>query len=133
MKKRIMIVDDEKEVREFVSTLLEENGYVPLQAANGEAAMGSLRENRPDLIILDILMPKQSGIKIYQELKTNPSYRDIPVVICSGIARRTFLRTQAARMDFCGQAVCEPEAYVEKPVKPQYLAKILKKILDQSV
>ncbi len=132
MKKHIMVVDDEREAREFVATLLEENGYVPIQASNGEEAMATLKENRPDLIVLDILMPKQSGIKMYRQLKMNPAYRSIPVVICSGIAKRTFLRNQAARMDFNGQTLPEPEAYVEKPVTPQYLAKVLKRTLDKS-
>lgn len=129
MEKRVLIVDDEDEVREFVSTVLEENGCIPIIARDGEEAMDMIRQNRPDLIIMDILMPRQSGIRMYRELKSADSFVDIPLIIYSGIAKRTFLRTQAARTEMGGQGVPEPEAYIEKPVKPEYLADIVKKIL----
>ena len=132
MGKRILIVDDEDEVREFVSTVLEENSYVPVIATNGEEAMDMIRHNRPDLVILDILMPKQSGIKMYRELKTTDSFKDIPVVIYSGVAKRTFLRTQAARTEMGGKCVPDPEAYIEKPAKPDYVAEVVRKILMDS-
>ena len=132
MGKRILIVDDEDEVREFVSTVLEENSYVPVIATNGEEAMDMIRHNRPDLVILDILMPKQSGIKMYRELKTTDSFKDIPVVIYSGVAKRTFLRTQAARAEMGGESVPDPEAYIEKPAKPEYVAGVVTKILMDS-
>ena len=132
MGKRILIVDDEDEVREFVSTVLEENSYVPVIATNGEEAMDMIRQNRPDLVILDILMPKQSGIRMYRELKTNDSFKDIPVVIYSGVAKRTFLRTQAARTEMGGESVPDPEAYIEKPAKPEYVAGVVRKILMDS-
>ena len=132
MEKRILIVDDEDEVREFVSTVLEENSYVPVIAINGEEAMDMIRQNRPDLVILDILMPKQSGIRMYRELKTNDSFKDIPVVIYSGVAKRTFLRTQAARTEMGGESVPDPEAYIEKPAKPEYVAEVVRKILMDS-
>lgn len=129
MEKKILIVDDEDEVGEFVSAVLEENGYVPVIARNGEEAMDMVRQNKPELIIMDILMPQQSGIKMYRELKSADSLKDIPVVVYSGIARRTFLRTQAARAEMGGQSVPEPEAYVEKPAKPEYLAGVVRKVL----
>ena len=130
MKKRVLIVDDEDEVREFVSTVLEENGYVPQTAKNGEEAMAIVRKSRPDLIILDVLMPRKGGIKMYRELKTADSFTEIPVVIYSGIAKRTFLRTQTVRSEFSGKSVAEPEGYVEKPSKPEYLAAVVKEILE---
>lgn len=130
MEKRILIVDDEDAVREFVSALLEENGYVPIVASNGEEGMDLVRQNRPDLVILDVLMPKQSGIRMYRELKTADSFKDIPVIIYSGIAKRTFLRTQVARTEMGGESVPEPDAYIEKPAKPEYIAKVVKQILE---
>lgn len=132
MKKVIIVVDDENEVREYVSTALEEIGYLPMGASNGKEAMDMIIESRPDLVILDVLMPRQSGIRMYRELKSSESYKDIPVIIYSGIAKRTFLRTQSGRTDLDGQTVPEPEGYVEKPAKPQYLAKVVKEILENS-
>jgi len=129
MEKKILIVEDEDDVIEFVSTVLRENGFSTVIARNGEEALERIREDRPDLVIMDVLMPKQSGIRMYRKLKTTESLKQIPVVIYSGIARRTYLRTQAAREEIEGETVPEPEAYVEKPAKPEYLADIVRKIL----
>ena len=130
MGKKVLIVDDEDEVREFVSTVLEENGYAPVTASNGAEAMDMVRHDRPDLIIMDILMPEQGGIKMYRELKSEDSFKDIPVVVYSGIAKRTYLRTQAARTEMGGQSVPDPDAYIEKPAKPEKLAEVVKNLLD---
>ncbi len=129
VKKKILVVDDEDQVREYVSTVLEENDYIPVIAANGEEAMEMIKKDKPDMVIMDILMPQQSGIKMYRELKAADFLKDIPVVVYSGIARRTFLRTQAARAEMGGRRVPEPDAYVEKPAKPDHLAAIIKKVL----
>jgi twitching motility two-component system response regulator PilH len=129
MGKRVLVVDDEDEVRDFVSTLLEENGYAPITASDGAEAMDMVRQDRPDLIIMDILMPKQGGIKMYRELKSEDSFKDIPVVVYSGIAKRTYLRTQAARTEMGDQSVPDPEAYIEKPAKPEKLAAVIKSLL----
>ena len=130
MKKKVLTVDDEYQIREFVSTLLEEHGYVPLQARNGEEAMDTIRKNKPDLIILDVLMPRKSGIKLYRELKTTESLKEIPVIIYSGIARRTFMRSQANPSEDEGEGLPQPEAYIEKPAKANAIAKVIKKFLD---
>jgi two-component system phosphate regulon response regulator PhoB len=129
MGKTILAVDDELQTRDFVSTVLEENGYTPVLAENGEEAMEIIRQNKPDLVILDIMMPKQSGIKMYRELKRTESFKDIPVIVCSGLPRRTYLRAQAALTETSGESVPEPDAYIEKPVTPERLEDILNKIL----
>jgi CheY-like chemotaxis protein len=129
MAKTVLSVDDEDHVREFVSTVLEENGYTPILATNGEEAMDIIRKQKPDLIIMDILMPKQSGIKLYRELKSSEILRDIPVIIYSGVAKRTALRAQAAQTETSGASVPDPDAYLEKPVTPERLAATLKELL----
>ncbi len=129
--KTILAVDDEVQARDFVSTVLEENGYTAVLANNGEEAMEIVRQNKPDLVIMDILMPKQSGIRMYRELKTSESLKDIPVIIYSGIARRTLLRAQAGLTESSGESVPDPEGYIEKPVTPERLAATIKKVLGQ--
>ncbi|MBW1769601.1 MAG: response regulator [Deltaproteobacteria bacterium] len=129
MGKTILAVDDELQTRDFVSTVLEENGYTPVLAENGEEAMEIIRQNKPDLVILDIMMPKQSGIKMYRELKRTESFKDIPVIVCSGLPRRTYLRAQAALTETSGESVPEPDAYIEKPVTPERLEDTIKKVL----
>jgi len=126
MGKTILAVDDELQTRDFVSTVLEENGYTPVLAENGEEAMEIIRQNKPDLVILDIMMPKQSGIKMYRELKRTESFKDIPVIVCSGLPRRTYLRAQAALTETSGESVPDPDAYLEKPVTPERLEDTIK-------
>ena len=129
MAKKVLNVEDDPDIRTFVTTVLEENGYIPIMAKDGEEGTRKVKEEKPDLIILDILMPKESGIKMYHELKKDPSFKDVPVVMLSGVSKRTFLRSQAALTEFGDETVPEPEAYLEKPVEPEDLAEILKKIL----
>ena len=129
MKKKVLTVDDEYQMRDFISTLLEENDYIPLQAKNGEEAMTIIKKEKPDLIILDVLMPEKGGIKFYRELKTSDDLKGIPVIICSGIARRTFIRSKDGHGRLGGEGLPQPEAYIEKPVKPATLAKALKELL----
>ncbi len=129
MRKKVLTVDDDPDIISFIVTVLEENDYIPLEANNGEEALAKIRQEKPDLVILDVLMPRQSGIKMYRELKTDDSLKNIPVIILSGITRRTFLRSQEALTEFGDQNVPEPEAYIEKPVAPEELAEIIKKVI----
>ena len=129
MGKTVLAVDDEAQARDFLSAVLEENGYTPILATNGVEAMAIIRLNKPDLVIMDILMPKQSGIRMYREIKTSEFLKDIPVIIYSGIARRTLLRAQAALTESSGESVPDPDAYLEKPVVPERLVATVRKIL----
>jgi len=129
MGKKVLAVDDDPDVRSFVLTVLEENGYTPLVAQNGEEGMNAIKEEAPDLVILDILMPRGSGVRLYRELKTDASLKHIPVIVLSGIAEKSFLRSQKALTEFRGGDVPEPEAYLEKPVKPGELAETIKKVI----
>jgi twitching motility two-component system response regulator PilH len=130
MVKKVLVVDDDPDVRLFSVTVLEEHGYTPLEAANGEEGLKMIKQEKPELIILDVLMPRQSGIRLYRELKTNKSFKDIPIIILSGIAKKTFLRSQKALTEFGGKEVPEPKVYLEKPVEPEVLADEIKKILE---
>jgi CheY-like chemotaxis protein len=128
--KKVLVVDDDPDVRLFNSTVVEENGFIPIEATNGEEGLKKLKEEKPDLVILDVLMPRQSGIRLYRELKTDSAFKDIHVIMLSGIAQKTFLRSQKALTEFGGEAVPEPEVYLEKPVEPEELAAAIKKFLD---
>jgi twitching motility two-component system response regulator PilH len=129
MSKKVLIVDDDPDVRLFNTTVVEESGYIPIEAANGEEGLKIIKKDRPDLVVLDVLMPKQSGIRLYRELKTDKSLVGIPVIILSGVAKRTFLRSQKALTEFGDKPVPEPENYLEKPVEPDELAREIKKFL----
>jgi twitching motility two-component system response regulator PilH len=129
MAKKVLVVDDDPDVRLFSVSVLEENGYIPLEATNGDEGLKIIKKEMPDLLILDVLMPRQSGVRLYRELKTSRSLKNIPVVVLSGIAEKSFLRSQKALTEFGGESVPEPEGYLEKPVKAELLADTIKKVI----
>ncbi|MEJ2219243.1 MAG: response regulator [Desulfobacterales bacterium] len=129
MSKKVLVVDDDPDVRLFSVTVLEENGYTPLEAEDGEVGLKMIKAEKPDLVILDVLMPRQSGVRLYRELKTAKALKDLKVIILSGIAKKTFLRSQKALTEFGGEEIPEPEIYLEKPVEPDELADVIKKVL----
>jgi len=129
MAKKILSVDDDPDIVTSVETIIEETGHIAVTANNGEEGLAKVREEKPDLVILDVLMPKESGIKMYRELKTDETLKHIPVIIHSGIGKRTFLRSQEALTEFGDDPVPEPAAYLEKPVEPEELAEMIKKLI----
>ncbi|HCY83730.1 MAG TPA: response regulator [Desulfobacteraceae bacterium] len=122
MSKKVLVVDDDPDVRSFVVTVLEENGYTPLVACDGVEGKEMIQADRPDLVILDVLMPRGSGIRLYRHLKTEETLKDLPVIMFTGIALRSFLKSQKALEEFQGE-VPKPDIYLEKPVEPEELAK----------
>ncbi|MGD9057851.1 MAG: response regulator [Desulfobacterales bacterium] len=129
MSPKVLVVDDDPDVRLFSVTVLEENGYTPLEAEDGESGLKKIKSEKPDLVILDVLMPRQSGVRLYRELKTSKALKDVKVIILSGIAKKTFMRSQKALTEFGGEQIPEPEIYLEKPVEPDELADVIKKVL----
>ena len=130
MAKKVLVVDDDPDVRLFSVTVLEENGYSPLEATNGEEGMQLIEKEHPDLVILDVLMPRESGVRLYRQIKTDAKLANIPVIILSGISEKSFLRSQKALTEFGGAEVPEPEAYLEKPVEPEELASTIQMVLS---
>lgn len=128
-KKKIMVVDDELDMRVFVSTLLETSGYKPYVATHGLEGIQMAREVKPDLIILDVMMPKQGGIEMYREIKTDDALKHIPVIILSAIAKKTFFHSQNVLDFYKGHPVTEPEAYIEKPPESDELLQCVERLL----
>ncbi len=129
MSKKVLVVDDDPDVITFNVSVLEENGYEAVTAQNGEEGLKKIKEENPDLVILDVLMPKQSGIRLYRALKTDKTLENTHVIILSGIAKKTFLRSQKALTEFGGEEVPEPEIYLEKPVEAEELAQAVKRVI----
>ena len=127
--KKVLIVDYDIKMRIFVSTVLEKNNYIPIVARNGEEGLAKAKEGEPDLIIHNVLMPKLSGIRMYHQLKTDEQLRGIPVIILSDIAKRTFLRSLEVLTELDKKSMPDPEAYIEKPVKPEELIKVITETL----
>jgi CheY-like chemotaxis protein len=129
MARKILVVDDELDVRTFVSTLLETNGFKPIVAQDGIQGLDMARKNKPSLIILDIMMPRESGITLYRELKSDPELKKIPIVMLSALSKKTFFHSQKVLDQYKGEKIPEPQAYIEKPPEPDELLQIIQKNL----
>ncbi len=140
MPKKIMIVDDDPDNISIISLIVEDNGYTSVSANNGKEGFELAKKEKPDLITLDLIMPEQSGIVMFQELKKDPDLCDIPVIIISGASEVTgvdlknFIFKQAAGdekiVETSGMGkYSAPNAFVEKPVNPDELVKIINDLL----
>jgi CheY-like chemotaxis protein len=126
---KVLVVDDELDMRTFITTLLETNGYKPVSAVDGREGLEVARRSRPSLIILDVMMPKESGINMYRELKQDPALKAIPVIMLSALSRKTFFHSQKVLDEYKGEHVPEPAAYIEKPPEPDELLQAIEKSL----
>ena len=120
------------DMRIFLRTLLETSGYRPVLARNGSEGLCRCREEDPALVILDVMMPGQGGVKMYLTLKTDDTLKSIPVIMLSAVAERSFehyLRMLNVRVP---GRMPEPCAYVEKPPEPQKLLQVISDCLAGS-
>jgi CheY-like chemotaxis protein len=115
MAKKVLVVDDELDMRTFVSTLLETSGFKPLTAVDGKEGMVVARREKPAVVLLDVMMPNESGIGMYRELKNDPDLKDIPVIMVSALSKKTFFHSQKVLDEYKGEKIPEPSAYIEKP------------------
>jgi CheY-like chemotaxis protein len=129
-KRKILVVDDELDARLFISTLLETGGYKPIVASDGLEGLKKARAIRPALIILDVMMPREGGVNLYRQLKADEALRGIPVIMLSGIAKKTFFHSQNLLNLYGSHIVPEPEAYIEKPPEPEEILQWTKNLLD---
>ena len=124
---KILIVDDNEDMIEIVRSAVERDGARILTARNGEAGLKLAREQLPNLIILDVQMPKKDGFATFAELRAEDATRGIPVIMLTAMGKSTGVHfSKAAMGDLLG---VEPEAYVEKPVDPAKLSEIVDKVL----
>ena len=121
--KRILIVDDEQDIRTYLSTLLEDQGYTTVQAKDGVEAMQKLQAEKPDLITLDISMPEKSGVKFFRDLKSDDQWKKIPIIIVTGVSE-DFKKFISSR-----RQVPAPEGFVPKPINREEILAIVKKLL----
>ncbi|MBF0485641.1 MAG: response regulator [Candidatus Omnitrophica bacterium] len=83
IKKKILVVDDEKETCNRIAHRLQKKGFIAETAYDGEEALKAIKAGRPDLVVLDIVMPKMNGLEVLKYLKTSPEYAFLPVIILS--------------------------------------------------
>ena len=124
---RILVIDDDPVFVESTKTVLESKDYQVLTALDGDIGLQKVREEKPDLVLLDIIMPTQDGFHVCEEIKKDPQLADIPVVMLTSFAQKK----GETNIPVSAGLELEAEGYIDKPVDPEellrYVGKILKK------
>jgi CheY-like chemotaxis protein len=115
-KKKILVLDDEKHIVTYLKTLLRQKGYEPISAFNVEEALEAAHREKPDLVILDLMMPKQTGTDFARRLSHDKDLKDTPIIVVSAIAGREL-------------AVHKPVAVFDKPIDPDKFIEAVEKAL----
>ena len=122
MRKKILVVDDEDSIRELLTALLEENGYTVDTAKNGEEALLKLRDQNPDLVLLDMMMPGMSGRELCEKIRSDPKTKNMKVAFLT-IAKFSEIGKEALdKMHVLD--------YITKPFDNEDLLGRIKKILS---
>jgi len=118
-KKTVLVVDDEPDARDYLTTVLQDNGFATVIAKDGTEAIAKLEEAVPDLVSLDITMPEKSGVSVYRKLKEDDQLKDVPVIIITGVSDefQKFISTR--------RQVPPPDGYISKPVDADAFLKMV--------
>ena len=148
MRGNILIVEDSEEALAFLSEILEANGYGYRVATNGREAMAAIQEKPPDLVLLDIMMPRKTGLGVLKDMKRDPATEKVPIVIVTGASGVTgvdlrtgeeqamqsydddFARSYGAKLHQIMKELPAPDGFVEKPIDPAVLVETIQKLLD---
>jgi DNA-binding response OmpR family regulator len=147
MAKKVLVIDDDESTVRFLSVALEENGYEPSGAYDGQEGFKKIESENPDLIILDVMMPKKTGFVLFKQLRRNEKYKDLPVIMLTGVGDsladldsksddtherpyddlREKLRKTIQTMKDEGDV--KPEMYIEKPIDPEEVIAKVKELI----
>lgn len=121
-KRTIVVVDDDQDIRMILRANLEEEGYDVKEAQGGREALDVIRQNDPDLVVLDIMMPEVDGYDVLQELRSKPEYAELPVVLLT--ARRQ-------ESDVWEGWSAGADYYITKPFKMNELIQFIRYIFGE--
>jgi len=120
-KKVVVCVEDEPEMIELVKLILGRRGFELVGAVGGREGLDTVRELKPDLVLLDLMMPDMDGWEVYQQMKTDSELKDIPVIVVTA---------KAQSIDkVLGLHIAKVDDYVTKPFGPQELLQSVNKVL----
>jgi CheY-like chemotaxis protein len=114
--KKVLIIDDEPDIVTYLTLLLENHGYEVVSASDGQRGLEMAKKEDPDLVCLDIMMPKKSGVALYQQIKTDPALNRLPCIIISAYESAYSFKGEAFRRLVPDKSIPEPERFFEKPL-----------------
>src|SRR5690349_7807512 len=123
MKPKILVVDDEPDALEVLGYKLREAGFTPILATDGLKALAAVRAERPDLVVLDLMLPELDGLEVCKLMRRDPATAGIPVLM---------LTAKAAEMDRVVGLELGADDYVTKPYSPRELVLRIRKLLKRS-
>ena len=148
MPKKVLVVDDDKNTVRFLSVALRENGYEPISAFDGEEGFQRVEDSNPDLLLLDVMMPKRTGFVLFKQLRRNEKYKNIPVIMLTAVADvleedeshagdDTFERPfdslreslKKAIVQMRDEGLVRPEKFIDKPIDPEELIEAVKELI----
>jgi CheY-like chemotaxis protein len=125
--KRILIVDDEQDILDYLTMLFKDNGYETLTACDGAEGFEIAKRERPDLVTLDIIMPKESGVRFYRDMKEDAELKEIPIIIITALTGYGYDPEGFHKFIKSRKKVPPPEGFMSKPVDTAELLQLVKK------
>jgi len=125
---KILIVDDDPVFVDSTKAVLESKNYQVSSAGDGDEGIRKAAEVKPDLIILDVIMPTKDGFTACEQLKKDPRFSEIPVIILTSFAEKR----GESNNPVSARLTLEAEAYVDKPVAPQKLLDTVERLLTRA-
>ena len=130
-EKTILVVEDEPDVQLYLQTVLEDAGFRVITADNGKQALDRMKDKKPDLISLDLEMPKMRGVKLLEYLQKNPEWAKIPFIIVTSHMRDDIGKKDMEELK-AQKIVVGPHAFMEKPIAPAKYVERIRQALDVS-
>ncbi|WP_136807338.1 response regulator [Desulfosediminicola flagellatus] len=124
-KKNVLLVDDDPDFVEAVKVIVESGGYNVRVAYDGQEGLEAVKEEKPDIIVLDVMMPVMDGHAACAALKTDPETKDIPIILLTAVADRVTTSKYSHR----DMLESEAEDYMPKPVDPPELLSLIRRWL----
>ena len=117
---RVLVADDDPEILSLVSIRLKKRGYDVTEAVDGEEALEATRKSKPDVIVLDVMMPVKNGWEVARELRQDPTTKDIGIIILTAIGEK---------MNEMTSPLYGADEYIDKPFEFEALEKAIEKVL----
>ena len=147
MAKKVLVIDDDEKTVKFISVALQDHGYETASAPDGMEGFEKVKSEKPDLVILDVMMPKRTGFVLFKLLRKSDEYKEIPVIMLTGVADslseldakkddtfespydklRESLRKNIQEMR--EEGLVKPEMYIDKPIDLDDLAEKVKELI----
>jgi len=149
MAKKVLVVDDDLNTTKFLSAALEENGYEAIIANDGKEGLEKIRADTPDLVLLDVMMPKKTGFVLFKQLRRDEKFKDLPIIMLTGVAEvledldtqsddtherpfdalREAMRKTIKEMK--EEGLVKPDQFIDKPIDPELVIAKVKELIGE--